>query len=333
MQRVMMVGLGQREVLTPRWNVVRLLVLVVLFAFPVAAASADTTGQRNQRYCEVIPSVAQGGSVTTYVYNTQGLNLCPAAQWDVLTEDEVNQEYGSQSAKLNGPRYWMLDGVSATGPSTSGETFTFGGIEASLRATIVTPIGTPTVGDQFYVPNTVQRQTVYTFDGGKPIYELSDPDGNVYVMQSYAQIYDTTLTIDQLPGLGKKLELPKGWHYRTRRPRHATQLTATGIAYVVNDDLANSYQLMNKPSPALDGVPGTCVRRAFKVTVKVGGDTADTRLAVGRRTIRRTTSNDFTVTVPVRPGAHSQRRRIAVRSRNDAGTARTGGRFTVCPKR
>ena len=108
----------------------------------------------------------------------------------------------------------MMDALEGTGSSTTGQTFTFGGIEMSLRGTIVTPVGTPTVGQQFYVPNTVQRQTVYTFKARQPIYELIDPDKNVYVMQSYAQIVDKNLTIDQLPALGHILSLPAGWRYR-----------------------------------------------------------------------------------------------------------------------
>ncbi len=305
------------------------LVSSALFVLPIADASADGfTGLRNQRYCEVIPSVVQGSSVTTYVYNTQGLNLCPAAQWDALSEAEVDQEYGSQSAQLNGPRYWMMDDLEGSGSSTTGQTFTFGGIETSLRATIVTPVGAPTVGQQFYVPNTVRRQTVYTFKGGKPMYELIDPDKNVYVMQSYAQIVDKSLTINQLPTLGHVLSLPAGWRYRERRPRHSIQLTATGIAYVVNDNLANSYQRMNKPSLQLSGVPTDCVRRSFTVSVHVGGDTANTRVSVGRRVIARTTGNDFTVTVPV--GPRSSGRRLVATASNDAGTARTGAPFWVC---
>lgn len=298
--------------------------LAVLFAAPTADAA---TGMRNQRYCEVIPSVTQGSTVTTYVYNTQGLNLCPADQWDALTVNEVNQEYGSQTAQLNGPRYWMMDDLEASGSSTSGQTFTFGGIEMSLRATIVTPVGTPTVGQQFYVPNTVQRQTVYTYEAGKPTYELIDPNNNVYVMQSYAQIVDKTLAIDRLPALGHILSLPTGWRYRERRLRHSIQLTATGIAYVINDNLADSYQRMTKPSIQLSGVRAQCVRRAFTLTLHIGGDTATTRVIVGDRTIKRTTSNDFTVTVPAspRPG----RRRLIVVARNDAGTARARSRLVA----
>jgi hypothetical protein len=306
-------------------------VLAFLFVAPIADASADGfTGLRNQRYCEVIPSVVQGSSVTTYVYNTQGLNLCPAAQWDALTEAEVDQEYGSQSAQRNGPRYWMMDDLKGSGSSTTGQTFTFDGIEMSLRAKIVTPVGAPTVGQQFYVPNTVQRQTVYTFQGGNPIYELIDPDKNVYVMQSYAQIVDKTLTINQLPALGHVLSLPAGWRYRERRPRHSIELTATGIAYVVNDNFADSYQRMNKPSLQLSGVPTGCVRRALKVSVHVGGDTANTRVRVGRRTVKRTTSSGFTVTIPV--SRRSRSGRLSVAASNDAGTARARASFRACAR-
>jgi hypothetical protein len=303
-------------------------VLAALFAVPIVDASATTTGLRNQRYCEVIPSVTQESTVTTYIYNTQGLNLCPADQWDALTEGEVNQEYGAQSAQLNGPRHWMMDTLDATGSSTTGRTFTFGGIEMSLRGTIVTSVGTPTVGEQFYVPNTVQRQTVYTFKGGQPIYELIDLDKNVYVMQSYAQIVDKNLSINQLPALGHVLSLPAGWRYRERTPRHSVQLIATGIAHVINDNLADSYQRMTKPSVQLSGLPSGCVRGAFKVRAQVGGDTANTRVSVGFRTVKRTTSNDFTVNVPVshRPGS----RRLSVMASNDAGTARARASFRVC---
>lgn len=304
------------------------LALMAFLAMPLAEASATTTGLRDQRYCEVIPSVTQGSTVTTYIYNTQGLNLCPAAQWDALTEQEVDQEFGSQSAQLNGPRYWMMDAVDATGSSNTGQTFTFGGIEMNLRGTLTTPVGTPTVGQQFYVPNTVQRQTVYTYEVGQPMYELIDPERNVYVMQSYSQIVDKNLTINQLPALGHVLSLPAGWRYRERRPHHSMQLITTGIAYVINDNFADSYERMNKPTVQLSGVPSGCARGDVTVSVRVGGDTANTRVRVGRRTLKRTTSNDFTVTVPATHRSGS--RRLSVVATNDAGTARAHASIRAC---
>lgn len=197
---------------------------------------------RDVRYCEVIPSVTQGSTVTTSVYNTLGYNVCPSVQWAALTEDRVNREFGSQSAKLNGPRHWVLDRMQASGSSETGKTFTFGGIEMGLRATLTTQANQPTVGDQVYVPNQVQRDTVWIYDAGKPIFELTDPQGNVYVMQSYAQIADRTLTIEQLPSLASKLELPQGWAYRTETPSSELDLASNGLATVVNDNLYNSYQ-------------------------------------------------------------------------------------------
>ena len=77
---------------------------------------------------------------------------------------------------------------------------------------------------------------------GKPIFELIAPNGDVYVMQSYAQIADTTLTIKQLPQLGKKLTLPSGWSYKTVTATQNLELNSNGLATVVNDNLYDSYQ-------------------------------------------------------------------------------------------
>ena len=197
---------------------------------------------RNVRYCEVIPVTRKGRTLTAWVYNTLGLNDCPAAEWDALTEDEVNEEYGSVAAKLNGPRYWVIDKLTASGSTTTEQRFTFGGIEMELRATLETKLREGTVGEEFYVPNEVQRDTVYIYKAGYPVYELTSPEGDVYIMQSYAQIKDKTLTIDELATLGSKLALPEGWTYSTRTLTEDFELVTTGLAYVINDDLYNAYQ-------------------------------------------------------------------------------------------
>lgn len=197
---------------------------------------------RDVRYCEIIPVTQKGRTLTAWVYNTLGLNDCPAAEWDALTEEQVNEAYGSVSAKLNGPRYWVMDKLVASGSSTTEERFTFGGIEMELRASVDTKLREETVGDEFYVPNEVQRDTVYTYKAGRPVYELTSPENDVYIMQSYAQIKDKSLTIDDLASLGSKLALPEGWRYSTRTLTEDYELVTTGLAYVINDDLYNSYQ-------------------------------------------------------------------------------------------
>jgi hypothetical protein len=212
-------------------------------ATPSPAAASSVSGElRNVRYCEVIPVTRKGATLTAWVYNTLGLNDCPAAEWDALTEDEVNEAYGSESAKLNGPRYWMIDELVASGSTTTGKTFTFGGIEMELRASVETKVGEKTVGEEFYAPNQVQRDTIYRYNAGEPIYELTSPEGDVYVMQAYAQVKDKNLILDELASLGSKLALPKGWTYTTRRLTEDLVLDSGGLAYVINDDFYNAYQ-------------------------------------------------------------------------------------------
>lgn len=197
---------------------------------------------RNVRYCEVIPVTRKGARLTSWIYNTLGLNDCPATEWEALTEEQVNEEYGSVAAKLNGPRYWVIDKLVGSGTTTTGKRFTFGGIEMELRASIETRLGQGTVGDEFYVPNQVQRDTVYTYKAGRAVYELTSAEGDVYIMQSYAQIRDKNLTIDGLASLGSRLALPEGWTYTTRTLGEDFELESGGLAYVINDDFYNAYQ-------------------------------------------------------------------------------------------
>lgn len=201
---------------------------------------------RNDRYCEVIPSVQNGSTVTSYIYNTLGFNHCPPGKWKKLTEAEVNQEFGSQKAQLNGPRHWVLDHIQSTGSATStGKTFTFGGIEMGLDGTLTTSAGQPTVGEQPYVVNQVKRDTIWTYNAGKPIFELTAPDGHVYVMQSYSQLVDKKLHYRDLPRLASLLELPSGWSYTTKQLTHTLQLNSNGLAYIVNDNLFDTYQRLS----------------------------------------------------------------------------------------
>jgi len=74
------------------------------------------------------------------------------------------------------------------------------------------------------------------------VYELTSPKGEVYRMQSYAQLEDPTLTLEQLKHLGERLDLPEGWSYNAKILKQNSKMEANGIAYVINDELGNSYQ-------------------------------------------------------------------------------------------
>lgn len=211
-------------------------------------AFADETGGKtglfNTRYCEILTLDRDGLKVDATVYNTIGFNDCPSDAWNGITEKAAARQLGVGGVELNGPRYWVLDGIKGSGVSTTGKTININGIEMGERATLVASILQALGDHKLYKPSEIKRDTVFTYSAGKPVFDLTDPDGNVYRMQSYAQIVDKQQTLDDLAGLGAKLKLPKGWTYATRILDKDEELVATGIAYVLQDDFLNSYQRM-----------------------------------------------------------------------------------------
>jgi hypothetical protein len=93
------------------------------------------------------------------------------------------------------------------------------------------------------VVNTVDRYTTYTFKKGRLVYELTDPSGNVYVMQSYSEQIDRSLTLAKLPYIAYEDQLPEGWTYQARTLPTDLVLTANGATQIVNDHLRNTFQI------------------------------------------------------------------------------------------
>lgn len=201
---------------------------------------------RDWRYCEVIPVFQDRLTLNVEVYNTLGLNDCPAEGWAKLNAEAMAKQYGAKLVKLNGPRHWVLNKLVGGGATVSGKVVDFGGIQMKLVGALQTKIWQGTVGDKLYTPNEVHRNTVYTYRAGNLVYELTSPSGEVYMMQSYAQITDPKLTLADLENLGSRLKLPGGWNYRARRLDADVELKADGLAYVINDDFYNSYQRVMK---------------------------------------------------------------------------------------
>lgn len=197
---------------------------------------------RDYRYCEVIPVFQDGLTLNVTVYNTLSLNDCPADLWAKLDADAISEQYGASLVKLNGPRYWVLNKIIGKGESINGKVVNFGGIEMLQRATLQTNLWQGSIGDKFYTENTVKRETIFEYWAGNEVYELVSPAGDTYIMQSYAQMADPNLTIADLASLGMRLKLPQGWTFQAIILDEDLRLEANGAAYVINDDLYNSYQ-------------------------------------------------------------------------------------------
>ena len=196
----------------------------------------------NQRYCEVLVGKRDWLKLEVRVFNTQGLNLCPESQWNALTKESVAKAYDASFVLLNGPRYWMMDEIQAAGNTVNNFKASFGGIEMNLRATIQLSLLKQFIGSKHYTPNEIIRTTNFIYKSGNTIYELTSPAGDVYVMQSYSQMVNPNLNLKGLPELSQQLKLPAGWAYRSRVLDQDLSLVANGIAYVLQDNLSNSYQ-------------------------------------------------------------------------------------------
>lgn len=215
----------------------------ILLAVPAWADDGGAkTGLFNTRYCEILTVTRNGLKATATVYNTIGFNDCPATAWNGIDKKAATKQLGADGLDMNGPRYWLIDGIKGKGVSATGKTINVNGIEMGERATLEVTLKQAMGGKKLYKPNEVKRDTVFTFRAGKPVFELTDPQGHVYRMQSYSQIVNKKETLDDLAGLGAKLKLPKGWTYSTRVLDKDYDLVATGLAYVVQDDFLNTYQ-------------------------------------------------------------------------------------------
>jgi hypothetical protein len=196
---------------------------------------------RGVRYGEVIAAFLRDGGFEAEVYGTQMLNDCPQALWDALDADAIAAELGALAVKLNGPRYWMIDGIGQKVAVMEPILRDFGGI--TMRRIAGISLGdNPSVNP--YSEVHVNRGAVFFFDAGSPVYELVDPEGRAYVMQAYCVGVDPTITRSGLETLGPRLTTPPGWTYRSRiLDEELVVDTTSSIATVLQDELENSYTL------------------------------------------------------------------------------------------
>jgi len=203
---------------------------------------------RDYLYCELVLT-ATVNSVTTHpVFNTIGYQTstpgdsCP--DWASQTPQQVIAAYnadptytgGATSVAMNLPRHFVMDSVVESGASTN-DILWVGATEYGYVANLTTP------PQPVYVVTTVQRNSTWTYKKGTLVYELTDPLGNTYVMQSYTTLVDPSLTLRKLSHIGPKDQLPAGWKYKARRLKAELNLTAAGSTQIVNDYFRNTFQI------------------------------------------------------------------------------------------
>ncbi|GAA4001332.1 hypothetical protein GCM10022631_09910 [Deinococcus rubellus] len=164
---------------------------------------------RDHRYCEILPVYRKGFGIQAEVFNTLGLNECPASEWNSLSTDLLKQQTGALAVEKNGPRAWAMDEIQGRDASAEGKQVTFGTITMIQRATVPLSLSQVKSGQATpYAEQHVDRNTTYVYQGGKPVRELISPEGKVYAMQTYDLI--TSPNAAALENLGTRLKLPTG---------------------------------------------------------------------------------------------------------------------------
>ena len=196
---------------------------------------------RGVRYGEVLAVYLRDTGLEAEVYGTQMLNDCPQELWETLDADAIAKDMGAVFVKLNGPRYWLLDGLGSKVAVVDPVFKDFNGIQMRRIATI--PLGADFAAGP-YVARNVNRGAVFFFDAGKTVYELVDPEGQAFVMQARCVGVDSSITEQSLETLGDRLALPAGWTYKSRMLNSELVIdTSATLATVVQDEFENTYTL------------------------------------------------------------------------------------------
>ncbi|MFI1154030.1 hypothetical protein [Streptomyces sp. NPDC020817] len=176
------------------------------------------------------------------VYNTSGFGPCPADEFAAIDTAQLAKDTGCDLVWKNPRRFWMMDTLTI---DLAGEPRELGGLMFNCLADMQMPAGFDPQRDQSalaYRPMQIHRANTYTFLSGRPVFLLRSPDETTWVMQTFTDHVDHSLTESALPRLAERLTLPEGWTYKARTVDRDLTITTHGLAHIVSDNLANMYQ-------------------------------------------------------------------------------------------
>ncbi len=194
---------------------------------------------------------ANGGAVGNY-YNSIGNTFDVSneevdARFKAISADDLKKKFGSDGVFFNGPRRFVANGFEGMAFDGCNKRI-INKIPFYVYGTFEVPsfndfISGPPVA---YKVLTSRRTNTFTFKSGEMVHELVTPEGAVYTMFSLSMKVDPKNTIENLPTLGKRLTLPKGWAYRMRTIDKDMVLSSSYDANppnsIVLDQFENNYQ-------------------------------------------------------------------------------------------
>ena len=194
---------------------------------------------------------ANGVGIGNY-YNSIGntfdaSNKVMDSRFRALNAETLKKEYGSDGVFFNGPRRFVANGVTGLA-FNGGMKRVIGTIPFNLYGTLEVPSFNKFVSGPplAYKVLASKRTNTFYFKAGEQVHELITPKGAVYTMFSLSLKADPQNTIENLPTLGKRLTLPKGWKYRMRTLEKDLALSSTYDSNppntIVLDQFEDNYQ-------------------------------------------------------------------------------------------
>jgi hypothetical protein len=194
---------------------------------------------RNMPFCEI--EVVAGFPPLVNFENTTGASDCPPDKFDAIDTKELTKAIGAEWIILNPRRHWTMDQMWVF---NIGDTYDFAGVKATWMGS-ARPLDMVKAFSGEYQPFETNRASKYLYEKGKPVYLLTPPDKRgVFVMQSWTNHLDKSVTADKLPDLGTILTLPKGWTFSVKTLDQDLTIAPPAPDYTAHslvDNLKNVY--------------------------------------------------------------------------------------------
>lgn len=207
--------------------------------------SVKMIGVKDKRYCEILTISKNNFNIEATVYNSIGCNTCPEISWKNIDQERIKKDFNAKFIIMNGPRFFLMDSIGQYQKPLP--KVNLGGIEMIERAKLnISSIELLKGKHNSYEEQIVSRTTKYVFNKGSQAYFLKHK-ADLYIMQSYANIINPNLKEKDLKTLANIIKLPNGWTYETRKLNTPIVLKTLkdGEAFLIQDDLQNSYQKVN----------------------------------------------------------------------------------------
>jgi hypothetical protein len=199
--------------------------------------------QRGYRYAEAF--ITCPGQPQPGIFNTTGMNIRPENSRDSIpdsifqgySDNAVQQDYGATAVFMEETRYWMMDKLRI---QLGNNVRNLDGLDTHFGAFTQVAPSASTGTSNAYKPTSVTRDSTFYFNAGQPVFILDAPKTKDAPKASFIQ-QSWTLSAGtfQDPAIGSKLNLPKGWKWRTETL--TKDLTINGIT---ENGTANQWKVL-----------------------------------------------------------------------------------------